>query len=121
MDDGIGNLIGKAILELKGMEDKSAEIIFKLSDGTKWVMRHSQDCCESVNLIDVVGDPKDIVGVPVLLAEERTNHTEPMSEHDESFTWTFYEIGTINGRVTLRWYGTSNGYYSERVSFERQE
>jgi len=57
--------------------------------------------------------------VPVILAECVASKENRASENDESFTWTFYKIATINGSVTIRWYGRSNGYYSERVDFEQ--
>lgn len=54
------------------------------------------------------------------MAEEVSS--EPPEDFDESnydsYTWTFYKIGTTKGTVTLRWFGRSNGgYYSESVDF----
>jgi hypothetical protein len=79
-------------------------------------MVHYQDCCESVLIEDVVGDIEDLIGSPILRAEERSNGARDVEHGIEE--WTFYTISTINGTVDLRCYGTSNGYYSTSVSFE---
>lgn len=109
-------LLGKIITHI---EKSSHKIILKISDTESYIMYHDQDCCESVEIEDICGDLEWLVGTPILKAEERTNQDEPKDKFDDSFTWTFYELATIKGSVTIRWYGTSNGYYSERVNFER--
>lgn len=99
-------------------------INFETVDGRKFQMFHLQDCCEGVFLEDVCGDLADLIGHPILTAEEVTSDVNPPDakpdtiEYQECFMWTFYKFATIKGNVTLRWYGDSNGYYSVAVSFE---
>lgn len=113
-DVGVGVLKG---LTLTSVTQKSDEIAFVAEDGRCFVMYHDQDCCESVSIDEIIGDLNDLVGSEIFVAEERdSGNLPPQGEYDESYTWTFYEIATNKGSVTIRWYGTSNGYYSESVS-----
>lgn len=115
-------LKGLTLVSIKGAEEGSECITFETSCGRTFQMYHQQDCCESVYLESVVGDVADLVGHPILLAEEVEGEEpeEPAEEeyYPESHTWTFYKLATIKGYVDLRWYGSSNGYYSEDVDFE---
>lgn len=109
-------LIGKTITKIEGFEEGSEEVTFTCSDGERFYMSHSQDCC--VRLIDIEGDIDDLLGVPIVQAEVSTNSDNPPEFADTSFTWTFYKLAG-RGHVTLRWLGESNGYYSEDVDFAR--
>ena len=121
----ITDLIGKTIIKIVGMEEGSECIYIYTSDGAVYEMYHEQDCCESVSVDDVCGDVDDLIGVPLLVAEERTstdnpeNVSEEIIRYQESFTWTFYHFATSKGYLDLRWYGESNGYYSESVDFAK--
>lgn len=116
------NLIGKTIKEIRGAEKYSEEITIITECGEVWGMYHNQSCCEQVSVEDVIGDVNDLVGAPILVCEESTNSTlPPLDERDGSYTWTFYKLATIKGWVDIRWYGESNGYYSEDVTFKRMK
>lgn len=82
-----------------------------------FVVNHQQDCCESVVVESVSGDPVKSFGETIIDATEHTNRDSGRCEHDESFTWTYYTIRTQSQTIVIRWYGASNGYYSESVSF----
>ncbi len=113
-------LVGKTCISVENQGDK--EVIFTISDSEKYVLYHSQDCCESVTVEDICGDLQDLVGVPILQAEESSSSDNPPGvtmKYQDSFTWTFYRITTIKGQVVIRWYGESNGYYSESVDFAK--
>jgi hypothetical protein len=115
----IKELIGLTIYEFKVKEE---EILIKTSCGRTFLFYHSQDCCETVYVESVNGDISDLIGKPILIAEESTNsesHPEDFKDEVcEDFTWTFYKLATIKGHVDIRWLGESNGYYSEKVDFK---
>lgn len=117
-------LVGKTLVSLSGAHKGSGEIVFRCTDGSVYALTHHQDCCENVEVEDVVGDVEDVVGVPLLQAAEVTTlgHEEDVEKtlSYESYTWTFYRFATIKGTIAVRWLGVSNGYYSERVTFEEQ-
>jgi hypothetical protein len=117
VDIGISKLRGVTLARVD-VDPGMGSIAFVADDGRRFLMHHKQDCCESVAIEDIVGDTADLIGSPILLAEERCNDDAPPSKVvEDSWTWTFYELRTVRASVTIRWFGESNGYYSERVDF----
>jgi hypothetical protein len=113
-------LTGKTLTQVEYMEKGSERVLFYCKDGERYIMYHVQDCCERVWLEDIEGDEQDLLNTPILLAEKVVTYGDgnQLGMYDDSYTWTFYKLSTIKGSVTMRWYGASNGYYSEDVSFE---
>lgn len=112
-------LIGKTIANISIYNDR---IVFTLDSKEIYSLHHLQDCCEDIRLEDVCGDISDLLRTPILNAFESSSSNSPKEvglNGDESYTWTFYKICTIKGYVTIRFYGTSNGYYSEEVFLYR--
>jgi hypothetical protein len=112
-------------LPIKGMTFQNVyisankeQVVFELTDSRRFIFAHNQDCCEHVSVDDVIGDLEDIIQSPLIVAEE-CSQDDP--EADESGTWTFYRFVTLKGCVVIKWYGSSNGYYSESVDYSWQE
>lgn len=115
----VEELKGKVLKEYI-INDNKAQLIFKFEDGTTYLMHHCQDCCESVMIEDIVGDLDNLIGSELVMAEEVSNSdNKPLCDYSESWTWTYYKFATIKGYVTIRWYGESNGYYSESVDISQ--
>lgn len=78
METKFEDLVGKTILKINNSID---EIEFYCKDDNSifhnvykvYVMKHFQDCCESVVVDDINGDLNDLIGTPILKAEVRTS------------------------------------------------
>lgn len=116
----INELLGKTLRSITPAKKGDDEIVFECEDGSRYKMYHGQDCCETVAVEEVVGDLADLMGSPIVEAEAvESVDGEPKPKYPDSWTWTFYKLGTAKGFVTIRWLGESNGYYSESVDFAK--
>ena len=122
-------MVGVTLLAIEGKVGDE-QMTFVAEDGRKFVFWYEHDCCASCSVEDVCGDLADLVGSPIVEAEEVSNYAPEAGKAPwelskdaytpESYTWTFYRFSTAKGTVTIRWLGESNGYYSESVSFREE-
>lgn len=111
------DLIGKRLVRVERSVNKwdgGDEIQFACESGELYSMHHVRDCCEHVSIEDVCGELADLVGQVVVDAFEKQQLGDCWSS-----TWTFYTIRTQRTTVTIRWFGESNGNYSETADFMR--
>lgn len=111
-------LLGKTLIHI---HVTAYDIKFTCSDGSVYKMYHDQSCCEQVYIESIDGDIQRLLGQPILRAEVVTNeyYTPPENRSNELNLWTFYKLATNLDSVTIRWFGSSNGYYSVSVDFKR--
>ena len=110
----LSELLGQTLTKVQCTEGED-EAKFTTSSRETFILYHAQDCCESVLIEDVCGDPSDLIGSPIIMADESSSEKEAGYAHE---TWTFYRMATVDGTVVIRWLGESNGYYSEEVDLK---
>ena len=117
----IGDMVGLTVENIV-VDD---EMTFIFTNGIKVKFYHSQSCCESVYIESIVGDINDLIGNTLVVAEEVSNYDGNANDINETDVdwgdveqWTFYKFDSNKGGITVRWYGTSNGYYSTDVSMK---
>jgi hypothetical protein len=120
MRKDFSELLGKTLTKVYVNSDHDDDdmVIFYVDDGSEYMLSHSQSCCECVTIDSIDGNCDDLIGTPITMAEKSQSDYPPKSECHDSYTWTFYRLATAKGYVTVRWYGYSNGYYSESADFE---
>ena len=111
----IKDMVGQTFNKVYQCEnsDGNDALVFENSESI-FVFSHWQDCCENVYIQDIVGYLNDLIDSPLLVAAVESKDDLNASE---SGTWTFYKFATIKGWVDVRFHDSSNGYYSEGVSF----
>lgn len=122
-------LQGKKVTRIKvrqGYTEEKNYIAFETSDDKLYLLHHEQDCCESVWIEDIDNDIQALTKrptLPLVVASLETRTPSEVTQTDadflieESSTWSFYKLANPFGSVTIRWFGTSNGWYSETVDF----
>ena len=113
----IEDMLNRTIIAVK-QDSNEDKLAFFLDNNTVVEFQHIQDCCESVYIESITGDFLDLIGNPLLVAEERITQSNTRCD---STTYTFYTFRTIKGSVDVRWVGNSNGYYSESVDWTVDE
>ena len=116
----LNELVGRTISQITGLETESEEVHIHTKCGREYVVVHLKQCCEEVCLIDFTGDAQDLVGAVILSAEACSNTDGDLEDQyggRREETWTFYKIETTKGGIWMRWFGSSNGFYSTEVNF----
>lgn len=116
-DDILQEFLNVRVVGVEGGQPGDEEFIIHFENNKSLKFYHSQSCCEQVEIDDVNGDVNDLVGNLFFGCSVKTSHDNPKTKYDTSHTWTFYTFKYPSGYIDMKWYGCSNGYYSESVDY----
>lgn len=114
MNRFIGKTFSKVFKKKEWDRTGNDAILFYQGKELVYALSHWQSCYESVYIESIVGSLKDLQNTSILLAEEVSSGGNRTPDGSE--TWTFYKFATRKGYVDIRFFGESNGYYSEEAS-----
>ena len=102
-------MIGKTFISIKGtIRDNYLE--FTDTEGNEYTFVGVSNGPDPW-IEDIVGDLNDLLGTPMVIARVDSN------DSDSFHSWTFYNFGTVNGYVTIRWCSEDARYYGARVIY----
>lgn len=107
-------LVGKTVQSIWLADDRKA-LRFVLNDDSEIIARCDGECC-SVTWIEDIINPEFAIGKAVMRAEDIELpidfHTPTKTDNDEDETAYYgFLIETANGRCTIAYRNSSNGYY----------
>jgi hypothetical protein len=106
-------------LLVKHIDCDDEQLIIEVEDGRRFSFCHEQDCCESVSVYSVDGNLKELQGKKLVRID--CDNVDPddyvLGEHVDSYTFTNVRFITDEQTSLVRWFGESNGYYGEGISF----
>lgn len=109
----IGSLVGRVFRRV--WADDYTVYMESGDGGPDAQLAHIQSCCEDVRIEEADGEWEWLAGFPIVAAEARETDRADTACGDRTETWTFYAISSVRGTCHIRFHGSSNGYYSERV------
>lgn len=107
------DLIGET-LEFVDVDEQENQILLTTKSGRRILIYHDQGCCESVRIVDTLGNWHDLIGKVIVEVEEDIIDS---GDHDgyDSKTETTLTFKVDGSTVISKWIGESNGFYSESV------
>jgi hypothetical protein len=120
-DISVERLVGETLVAID-QDDKSSEILLTTASGRQFRIVHHDDCCESVHIEGTDGEWSSLIGKVI----ESASHEEESADGTldeygysyESATKTTITFKVNDATVVSRWFGSSNGYYSESVNVD---
>ena len=82
---------------------------FITENGDVYQLFNGNDTCDELGLKDIEGDLDDLIGSPIILAEVTESDYIEYTER----VWIFYRLATAKGYVVIRFYTTTDGWYSD--------
>lgn len=76
----IESMVGKVFTSVEQTKEYGQNVLIFENDEEQYKFTHDRECCESVWIESIVGDLDDLIGNPILLAEEATNY-QPVDDY----------------------------------------